>query len=144
MKNLRSAEFTREHGLAVAIYKAGDRLKNELEAGLSPTAVDFLQLCLLVSVAIGSASSPAGIARQLNVDPSMVTRALDKLQARELVERKRSAQDRRSRQISLTETGLATLVQLCDVAFEVLGARLGRVSEEKYSRLHDLMTLIVG
>jgi DNA-binding MarR family transcriptional regulator len=144
MSNPLNEGFLRKLGLAVALYRAGELMRNELDAKLSEYSVNFLQLNMLVAIASGSAHSPAAISRLLNVDPAVVTRTLTKLEARELIQRTRNQKDRRSVRISLTDPGLGILIHLCEAASQILDSKLIRLASEEYEQLRRLSVLVIG
>lgn len=144
MTNPVDEGFLRQYEFAIALHRASQLLKYELDAGLSNYAVNFLQLSMLLIVASGRAQSPATIARRLGVDPAVVTRALDRLEERQFVQRTRSLEDRRTVLVSLTEPGLITLAKLSDVASEILHSRLGRIRVGELEQLNSALTIVVG
>jgi len=67
----------------------------------------FSQYITLKKLAAGGVSGVTDLARAADVNPGAMTRLLDKLEARGLIERKAVAGDRRALNIELTADGLA-------------------------------------
>ncbi|PRY05993.1 MarR family winged helix-turn-helix transcriptional regulator [Paraburkholderia sp. BL25I1N1] len=145
MTNPLGDGFLREQQLAFALYKAGERIRSELDTALSNCfAVNFLQFSLMLVVATCVEQTPAKIARRLRVDPAVVTRALDKLEALDLVDRKRTSTDRRIVLISLTESGAKVFDDLCQAAGTVLTSRLSNFTEGQAGQLDNLLALFTA
>lgn len=80
---------------------------------LTPAHTGLLRL-----VAREPGRSQQALAAQLGVVPSKVVALVDELEARQLVERRRSTTDRRNHALHLTESGLRTLADVRTVAVE--------------------------
>jgi len=79
--------------------------------------------------------------RMVNHDPDM-TRLLDRLEARKLVERKRSSQDRRIVITRSTKTGLALVNSLDEPLKALLKQHVGHVGKEKLEQLIDTLEIL--
>ncbi|WP_227981285.1 MarR family winged helix-turn-helix transcriptional regulator [Nocardia spumae] len=75
-----------------------------LDQRLAPYGVTAQQAAVLVSVAAGR-TAPRVLATALRTDTAGLTRLLDRLEAKELVTRRRSTTDRRSVVVELTDAG---------------------------------------
>ncbi|MFP3553977.1 MarR family transcriptional regulator [Paraburkholderia sp. SIMBA_049] len=139
MTYILTDRFVREHNLAVLLRTACDSIRNQLDVALSAHDVNFHQMSMLVAVSNGAARSPAEISRLLRVDPAVVTRALDRLEVRNLIERLRNQTDRRTVHVLLTPTGEQIVAQLCEIASRVLGGKLDRFSKIELEKLEDLL-----
>lgn len=78
------------------------------------TGLSTAQLVVLQSVAETGRSTPKAIAQATGVSQATITALLDKLEAKRLVARHKSDQDRRQVLVLLTETGRNTLDQAPD------------------------------
>ena len=113
------------------------RVHQALErAGLSPTQYSVLRILR----GAGEAGLPAGeiAARRITRDPDG-TRLLDRLEARDLVRRKRPKKDRRVIQAVITSAGLDLLANLDAALRETHRKQLGHLSEE---RLRTMIALL--
>ncbi|HOE89074.1 MAG TPA: MarR family transcriptional regulator [Sphaerochaeta sp.] len=83
--------------LQSALRSFEERLKDE-------TGLSFNDALLLCAVEKGIVE-PSALAKELDLSPSRLTRVIDSLEGRSLVQRTLSITDRRSLVISLTEAG---------------------------------------
>jgi DNA-binding MarR family transcriptional regulator len=93
----------------------------------------------LYKLAVGECTTMAELARALQLDPAAMTRALDRLEAKGLVQRVRSSSDRRVQNLELTDTGrqLAELVPA--VLSDILNLHLAGFSHQEWRTLVDLL-----
>jgi DNA-binding MarR family transcriptional regulator len=103
---------------------------------LTPTQYNVLRI-LRGAGSEGVTCSQAG-ERMVNHDPDM-TRLLDRLEARQLVERKRSSKDRRIVITRITKTGLALANSLDEPMRALLKQQAGHVGREKLQQLIDTL-----
>jgi DNA-binding MarR family transcriptional regulator len=86
----------------------------------------------------------AGLSRELQIDPAAMTRALDRLEAKGLVRRARSEQDRRVVQLELTDAGSRLAPQVPAVLSDVLNAHLAGFSKAESETLIGLLRRVVA
>ncbi|BDI07352.1 MarR family winged helix-turn-helix transcriptional regulator [Sphaerotilus microaerophilus] len=87
-----------------------------------------------------SGPSPvATLARELQLDPAAVTRALDRLEAKALVRRVRSLTDRRVVLVELTDEGRRQAEVVPGVLADVLNRHLTGFSEAEWQTLVELL-----
>ncbi len=90
---------------------------------------------ILITLKRGEADAPAALARRLDADPAAMTRRLDQLEAKGLIRRRRSTEDRRCVGIQLTEQGEALVPELADISSRLTDDALDGVSEGERTRL---------
>jgi DNA-binding MarR family transcriptional regulator len=78
---------------------------NELETRLAPLDLKAADYLVLVTLADGNVDTASSICSVLAHDPGAMTRKIDALEARGLVRRVRSAEDRRAIKLELTAEG---------------------------------------
>ncbi|MGE4454401.1 MAG: MarR family winged helix-turn-helix transcriptional regulator [Sphaerochaeta sp.] len=86
------------------IRKLQTSLRNFEEQLKQQTGLSFNDALLLCAVNKGICE-PSALAKELELSPSRLTRILDSLESRKLVERTLSIMDRRSLTVALTEAG---------------------------------------
>jgi DNA-binding MarR family transcriptional regulator len=86
------------------------------EARLAEHGVTVAQWSVLVTLSRGEASTPAELARFIDVDPGALTRLIDRLEAKGLVDRVRALGDRRSVGLELTEQARTLTRRLAAIA----------------------------
>lgn len=97
-----------------------DRLRGEVHAGfergLAETGVSVAQWCVLIALYKGDAATPLELAGFIDIDAGAVTRLIDRLVAKGLVERIADPADRRSVRVELTEAGRRVTPKLAGIA----------------------------
>ena len=102
------------------------------------TYVQYLPLYKLLHCDHADATV-ATLARELEVDAGAMTRALDRLQAKGLVERERSTADRRVVHLTLTPAGRTVAEQVPGVLADVLNGHLRGFSKPEWQQLLQLL-----
>jgi DNA-binding MarR family transcriptional regulator len=82
-------------------------INRALDQEMAPLGLTATQWRPVAMIAMGRADTAAELARLNTVDTGAMTRTLDRLEAKSLVRRRRSDQDRRIVKIELTEEGHA-------------------------------------
>jgi DNA-binding MarR family transcriptional regulator len=90
-------------------------------------------------LAIGRVSTPLELARELEMDPGAMSRLVGRLAAKGLVERKRSAADRRVVHLRLTPAGEAVAAQVPHVLAAVNNHFLAGFSSAEWRQMLDLI-----
>jgi DNA-binding MarR family transcriptional regulator len=88
--------------------------------------------------------SSAALARELAMDGGAMTRLLDRLEAKTLVRRERSSEDRRVVMVSLSENGVAAMAAAPGVLSQVYNDHLAGFSEAEFRILVDLLQRLVA
>jgi len=114
-------------------------LAQSVEAELAGSALTNAQWLPLLKLSSGTASTAAELARHCQLDAGAMTRMLDRLEAKGLCQRSRSASDRRVINIRLTETGERAAQTLPVVLSGVLNAHLQGLSATEFDVLKTLL-----
>ena len=88
---------------------------------------------------MGLASTVAELARECDLDAGSMTRLLDRLEAKELVRRSRSVNDRRVVNLALTDTGRAAAKGIPDVLCSVQNQLLAGFSVEEWQTMKGFL-----
>jgi DNA-binding MarR family transcriptional regulator len=99
---------------------------------------------LLANLAGAAPSSQAQLADRLGVSPPAVLALLDMLEARHLVRRVRSSQDRRVQEVTLTELGRETLAAAQRSALAIQREILERLGADADADLRALLTRLIA
>ncbi len=102
------------------------------------TYVQYLPLYKLLNCE-KSTATVAALARALEVDAGAMTRALDRLEAKGLVQRERSTADRRVVHLTLTPEGRAVAQLVPGVLAEVLNGHLRGFSHGEWQQMLQLL-----
>ncbi|MFO0797156.1 MAG: MarR family transcriptional regulator [Gemmataceae bacterium] len=123
------------------LWRTYDRLRaleDELFAGFELTP-QLYNLLRLLKAARPAAVPTLALADRLVSRAPDVTRMLDKLEARGLVSRTRSAEDRRSVLVEVTDAGLALLARIAAPLRACHARQLGHLSPDDLERLTELL-----
>jgi len=138
-EQLRIAIGMRELRRGAAMQRFRDRLY-----GTGPVVLDMGQQDAL-EVVIGLGDARMGdVAAALRVDPSTATRAVARLEAAGLVERRRTEADARAVVVGPTPAGSALYDECVRTARAALADLFGRFTIEEQHLLADLLERLVG
>ena len=132
--------FTGERALGYLIRRLNNLMLPRVEALFVGEDLTLSQWIVLVSLRDGFVSTCAEIARHLNHDTGATTRLVDQLERRGLVNRNRSASDRRVIHIELTPQGDAIASAFTPRIVEFWNTVLSDFAQEDAARLVDLLT----
>ena len=111
--------------------------------GLEPAFVEhgftYMQYVVLMQLRSGAALNLRDICQQFRHDSGALTRVIDQLAERGLVERQRCDQDRRKVNLHLTPAGLATCEQLIPLVVEKLNRAVDKFSRTELDELIRLL-----
>jgi DNA-binding MarR family transcriptional regulator len=110
---------------------------------LAPTGLTSAQWVPLLKVYLGEASTVAELARHCTLDAGAMTRTLDRLEAKGLVKRVRSSEDRRVVNLELTDEGRATAQKIPAALCRVQNAHLRGFTEEEWKLLKGMLRRIL-
>jgi DNA-binding MarR family transcriptional regulator len=130
--------------IGFALTKARNLIVAEMDQALKPLDITAQQMGILLSLKDGVATTPFEISRLLGIDTGLMTRMLDKLEAKGLLVRSRNLQDRRVVDLSLTAQGQAVADQIPELAPAVLNARLRRFNKTEFAELRRLLDKFIG
>jgi len=144
MKHYATHNLVLNQTIEFLLRKARNVITAEMDAALKEFGITSQQMAILLSMHGGGASTPFELSRLLAVDTGLMTRLLDKLEARGLLERSRSNEDRRVVNLSLTAKGSEVAAQLPGLARNVLNPMLRKFSKREFEQLRSLLLKFVG
>lgn len=115
----------------------------EVEHELEPTGLTNAQWLPLLKLYMGSASTVAELARGCQLDAGAMTRLLDRLEAKGLVRRVRSSEDRRVVNLELTAEGRTAAKRIPAVLCGVQNAHLQGFTQQEWQTLKSLLRRIL-
>lgn len=118
-------------------------LRTRLDQVLVPYELTAAQWIVLRKLGRGEHRTVTELACGLNQDAAAITRMLDRLEAKGLVRRVRSASDRRVVELQLTEAGAALTPSLAEPAVQVMNEVLDDFSQEECEQLHALLRRLI-
>lgn len=135
----RADTLRSEDGIGLLFRRVLQSLIQEVDRRLAPHDLTHAQWVPLYKLFRGECATSAELARDLQLDPAAVTRALDRLEAKGLVKRTRSRTDRRVVQLALTAEGRRVAPLVPAALAEVFNAHLAGFSAAEWAMLIDLL-----
>jgi DNA-binding MarR family transcriptional regulator len=131
-----------EESVGFLLGRCMNRITDAIDASLAELGVGSEQFGVLHAIYRGKAGNPSELARLRFRNSANITYTLDVLEQKNLLVRKRSAQDRRVVELELTEEG-KTLTRAClPLMVEAQNQVLGGVTREEYQTLSALLRRI--
>jgi DNA-binding MarR family transcriptional regulator len=118
-------------------------MAGEIDEALEPRGLTSAQWVPLFKLHMREASTVAELARECQLDGGAMTRLLDRLEAKGLIARVRSCEDRRVVNLELTQEGREAAKQIPDVLCKVQNAFLQGLSIEEWQQLKSLLRRIL-
>lgn len=118
-------------------------LQPRMEAAFTDHEFTFVQWCVLMQLRDGLANRAADISRNLNHDSGALTRIIDQLEARGMIERTRSTEDRRIVELALTPRGREALETVIPSVVGQVNDLFGDFSREEMGTLVRLLNQMI-
>lgn len=115
----------------------------EADRALEPRGLTHAQWVPMLKLQLGHASTVAELARECTQDTGAMTRLLDRLEAKGLVQRVRSSQDRRVVNLELTPAGHEIMKDVPAILCEVQNGLLQGFTVEEWQQLKGLLRRVL-
>lgn len=136
--------YGREPSMGYLMRKLVMGLTAEVDRRLASLELTNAQWTPLFLLYKGQASTLAELSRELQIDAGAMTRTLDRLEAKGLLRRVRSEQDRRVSFLELTEAGRAAAAQVPPVLSDVQNAYLKGFSHAEWRQLLGMLDRLLA
>ncbi|MDE2396242.1 MAG: MarR family transcriptional regulator [Burkholderiales bacterium] len=124
------------------MHRIVTELRRRIEQRMAVHGLTSAQWVPLWMLASGQGHTAQELTCIMHADAGSITRMLDRLEAKGLVERERSAGDRRVVELRLTAAGRATMRQVPPVLAEVNNAALAGFNAEEFALLKSFLERI--
>lgn len=114
-------------------------LLREVDARMQPLELTAMQWEPLLLLSKGRADTVAGLARECQMDCGAMTRMLDRLEQKQLVQRQRNDSDRRVVNLALTDKGREAAAAIPPVVHEELSRHLRGFSPHEIELLVGML-----
>lgn len=138
------AAITRESSIGWLMKQAVAALVRELTDRMTAIGVTGAQWPLLLAIAHGRQPTAADVARTLTMDAGAMTRMIDRLCEKGLVERSRCTEDRRATRLSLTDAGRLAVGPINDVLADTLNDALRGFDADEYEMLVGMLRRLLA
>jgi DNA-binding MarR family transcriptional regulator len=139
MKHYDEKQFPLTDSIGFLINRVRNDLNAEMDSALKDFGLTVQQMAILLALEAGLAATPFELAKLSGADSGLMTRLLDKLERRSLIERARSVEDRRVVNLTVTPHGKEVAARLPAIISGVLNARLREFSEEEFTEMRRLL-----
>lgn len=113
--------------LGLSVVNEAKRYLNKPLRGVNLTMNQWLVLKIIY---LNRADTPTKVANIMNVDATTITRLLDALEVRQLIERRRQISDRRVVEIHMTPKGMEIADKIYVLYEDILGELENRLTQE--------------
>jgi DNA-binding MarR family transcriptional regulator len=134
--------FNPKTAIGGLLARVKGKLSEALDAELAPYDISAAQYVILVGLANG-VDSAAGLCKGVSYDPGAMTRMLDRLERKGLVQRIRCPDDRRVVKLALTEEGKVVYHKLIETAAKVINRKLEGFTRPEAQQLESLLQRMV-
>jgi DNA-binding MarR family transcriptional regulator len=134
------ATYKTQRALGYLTKRAHSMMMDTMEPVFAERGFTFIQYVILSWLRDGIAVNPKDFCAQYRHDSGALTRVIDQLAERGLVERVRRDRDRRKIELELTEAGRQTIESLIPLVVDKLNLALEDFSSEEVSELQRLLT----
>jgi DNA-binding MarR family transcriptional regulator len=135
----RPAEYRPEESVAYLMRRLISNFASEVAHELDPRGLTNAQWVPLYKLHLGHGTTAAELARNCELDAGAMTRTLDRLEAKNLIKRVRSSEDRRVVNLELTDDGRHAADQVPEAMCNVLNAHLRGFSHAEVELLKSML-----
>ncbi len=139
MEHYTKKTFSMTQSIGFMLTKARNLVAADMDAALKPIDVTSQQMGIVLWLSRGVATTPFEMSRHLSIDTGLMTRMLDKLEAKGLLKRTRSNTDRRVFDLTLTRKGEAVAAEIPDIALPVLNGCVKSFTKAEFKELLRLL-----
>ena len=143
MQHYRQEAYSARSSVGYLLKRAHVLLVDQLEAAVADSDITATQWVVLMYLRDGLAINASDLCVQLRHDSGALTRVIDQLEARGLVQRERSREDRRAVQLRLTAAGIDTVAALIPSVVGKLNFALRDFSRAEAAELNRLLTKLI-
>lgn len=144
MSHYSAATYRARSSIGYLVRRAGNLMVSRIEAKFASHEITFVQWLVLMYLRDGLAMTAAEICREMCHDSGALTRVIDQLSDRGLIERRRSTEDRRVVELFLTDAGRRTVESLIPLVVDNLNLVLEGFSATEVETLTRLLTKLVA
>jgi DNA-binding MarR family transcriptional regulator len=138
-QHYQAATYKAQIGIGYLVKRAHSLMLDILEPVIEARGFSFIQYVVLSSLRDGIAVNPKAICTLYRHDSGALTRVIDQLAERGLLERVRRDRDRRKVELQLTPAGRETIESLIPLVVDKLNEVLADFSKTEFQELLRLL-----
>ncbi|MBV8248489.1 MAG: MarR family transcriptional regulator [Comamonas sp.] len=131
--------YTPDQSIGFLMRRVLSSILQVADGQLAEHGLTYVQWLPLYKLLICADTTNASLAKDLGMDPASVTRALDRIEAKGLLQRERSTTDRRVVHLVLTDEGRRVAKQVPKVLAKVLNCHLKGFNHEECTLMLSLL-----
>lgn len=140
----RAEDYAPEESIGYLMRVILTEVKQQVDHELEACGLTHAQWVPLLKLYLGQASTVAEVARGCQLDTGATTRLLDRMEAKGLLRRVRSEEDRRVVHIELTDEGRRAASRIPEVLSRVQNAHLAGFTAEEWQNLKNYLRRILA
>jgi DNA-binding MarR family transcriptional regulator len=144
MQHYRPEVYEARGSVGYLLKRAHLLMLDQLESVVAGSDITITQWVVMMYLRDGLAINARDLCSQLRHDSGALTRLIDQLEARALVQRERSREDRREVQLRLTDAGRETIAALLPKVVEKLNFALRDFSRAEAAELNRLLNKLIA
>lgn len=125
--------------VARLVSRAKNALEDELDVKLAPFEITAAQYVVLSTLHSGRANIAAQICKELSYSPGAMTRMLNRLEQKGMIQKAASVANRRTVQLELSEAGQRLFPRLLEASGTVIDQYFGAFSAQELDTLEALL-----
>ena len=134
--------FRPSQAIGAHIGRARRTIVEAINAELAPLEISHAQWVVVMLLGDGAASTAAELCKILIYDPGAMTRLLDRLERKGVLQRVRAKNDRRTVRLKLTAGGKRLYPRILEALVEAFNGLLHGFSKSDVCQLEDLLKRI--
>jgi len=138
------AVYSPDESIGYLMKRVLNSVLGEADRRLATHDITHSQWMPLYKLAVGCCDTVAALSRDLQIDPGAMTRSLDRLEAKGMVRRVRSTEDRRVVKLELTDEGQAMASQIPALLADVLNAHLAGFDHDEWQQLLAMLKRLIA
>jgi DNA-binding MarR family transcriptional regulator len=143
-KPYNSANYSPAESIGYLLKRAGIQLSTTVDRSLAQFDMTHAQFTIVIKLLHGYARTAAELARDAMTDTGAMTRMLDRLEEKGIVQRTRSVADRRVVEVELTEKGKRLADDMMLVAVDALNHHLRDFSLEEVEQFKNFLRRMIA
>lgn len=140
----QTKNYEARRSIAYLVRHASNLATTKIEALFVEQDITFIQWVVMMNLRDKLAGTCAEICQNIRHDSGALTRVIDQLEQRGLVERQRSTEDRRMVELTLTPLGLETVESLIPLVVDLYNGWFEDFSKQEADTLIQLMTKLTA
>jgi DNA-binding MarR family transcriptional regulator len=140
----RANTWKREDSIGYLMGRSFTLMKEAVDVQLGPSGLTHAQWVPLLKLYHGEASTVAELGRTCQIDAGAMTRTLDRLEMKGLVQRVRSSEDRRVVHLELTQEGRETAKAIPAALSRAMNALLAGFTQDEWQTLKSLLSRVLA